>query len=171
MTRLKLLRRKVVTAPAVVSPINLTSDDARIIHSAERAGFEAWRAFDGNINTFFNNGLVQSNDTYIGWCFDTPKDIVQFRWGQPSTSGYYVTTGWNLEYSDDGVNWSISKAYTSEYYSGQTPEWKSAVLPSVGAHRYWLMRITGMSGAGYYFSNIYFQFVEFWAGSTTYFPP
>lgn len=170
MARLKLRRRKIVTAPAVVSPTNLVADDARVIHSAERAGFEGWKAFDGDVYSSFNNGFVNTNDpTYIGWCFDTAQEIVQWRWKMPDTSGFYTANAWKLEYSDDGVNWSTAVNYPSEYYSGQGAGWwTSSAFASVGAHRWWRMNLTTCSN---WLSWCYFASVEFWASSTTYFPP
>lgn len=104
---------------------------------------------------YFGFGFGSSQEDYAGCKFVEPKAVTRYRLqdanrnsaagttntnilSQILANGGTTLTDWVLEYSDDGVAWSIADQRTN--ISWQQDEIKTFTVTPVGAHLYWRLR-------------------------------
>lgn len=107
--------------------------------STEVSGFEASKAFDGDVNTYWQSGdAATANSQWIKWDFGAgnEQDInyVALTNGNEA-AGSQLIKRWALYYSDDNSNWTPWMYSTSNNSSASndTPtawSWSSSMVPS-----------------------------------------
>lgn len=107
--------------------------------STEVAGFEASKAFDGNVDTYWQSGdAATANSQWIKWDFGAgnAQDInyVALTNGNEA-AGSQLIKRWALYYSDDNTNWTPWMYSTSNNSSASndTPtawSWSSSMVPA-----------------------------------------
>lgn len=125
---------------AVRGSLALTADSAPgfatvSASSSFGAGYEAWRAFDGDAGTRWGAVIAAASGARLQVGFALPRNVHTVRI-TPHADGVY--TAWALEYSDDASTWNVALNVTG--YAAVAGVATSHPVATPGRHRYWRVR-------------------------------
>lgn len=133
-----------LSEPYAGKPITQAAGGSSLIQSSSTSSeHSAARAFDKNLETYWES---EASPSWIS--YDMREDVyvgsMTVRWGEAYATKY------ELQYSEDGVNWQT--AYTQENGKGGTE-----TVPFNTISRYWRLWCTESSGDRYQIKEIVFQ--------------
>lgn len=116
-----------------------TAPSGKAVATSATSGYEAYKAFDNNDNTFWKLSGDGALTGHIGYMFPNAVNVKKaiFKFGFQQTTLTFV---FQLRFSDDGSSWTNIGNSQSFYTSGNI-EVDFEVNPNAG-HKYWDVLIT-----------------------------
>lgn len=123
---------------------NVTSNDSEKINIfADNNSSDAFKSFDGNYNTYWDGGNV---DSFIGVEFEIPTEVTSIKISQPYTID--IIKDFIIQYSDDN-NYYYDATDILTYTGGKGPQ-EFNLKSNLGKHKYWrYQNLTGYRKTNY----------------------
>jgi hypothetical protein len=90
---------------------------------------EAYKAFDGNEDTFWQSSNIAGNHT-LGYQFDTAQTIMRYAiQANVSESDFSYPTDWTFEGSNNGSSWYTLDTQTSQSFTTKEKKYYNIITP------------------------------------------